>query len=354
MNEISLLKEMVEIYSPHGEEGDISQYLYQILKQLGFKAVRTNIGNVIGEIGEGKPVIFLCGHMDTVKGRLPVKLDHNKLYGRGVVDAKSPLAAIIMASSRFVNKRIKGKIIVAAVVDEEGHSKGMRDLIHSGIEADYAIFGEPSHLKYITVGYKGSLSLNLEIKTYGGHSSNPFVNNAIEYAMEIWKTIKKSFEKFLKKSLRSSITTQIVGIKNIGIGKTIIWVNFRYPQKEDLEIIRSELKNIISDFQSRNEVEIKLVEDEFCFPYYSDKKSELVNSLRNAIKEITNEAPGLITKNGTGDMNIFGNKYDIPTVTYGPGDPKLDHTEDEVIELNEYKKAIDILEKCIEGIMKTN
>ncbi len=352
MDEISFLKKLVEIYSPHGKESKASNFLYETMHQLGFKTVNTPIGNVIGEIGCGKPRIFLCGHMDTVKGRLPVKLTETRLYGRGVVDAKSALAAMIIAASRLSKKTCKGSVTVAAVVDEEGHSKGIRELIKTGVEADYAIFGEPSHLKYITIGYKGSLSLHLNVKTHGGHTSTLMMNNAIEEAIALWSKIKKDFEKYITKSLRHSITVNISGIRNTSVGQATVYLNFRYPQLEDLEKIRENLREIIGDFSEREKIEIELVEDETCPPYIADKKSKLVTVLQESIKKITGEPAHLITKTGTGDMNIFGNTYNIPTVTYGPGDSRLDHTDKEYIELEEYLTAINILEDCLKTLLE--
>lgn len=352
MDEISFLKSFVEIYSPHGKESKASNFLYESMLQLGFQTFKTPIGNVIGEIGCGKPRIFLCGHMDTVKGRLPVKLTSTRLYGRGVVDAKSALAAMIIAASRLSKNQGKGTVTVAAVVDEEGHSKGIRELIKRGVDADYAIFGEPSHLKYITIGYKGSLSLRLNVKTRGGHTSTLMADNAIEEAITLWSEIKKHFEKYMSKSLRNSITVNISGIRNIGVTKASVYLNFRYPIVEDAARIREDLKKIIRDFAEKERVEIELFEEEVCPPYIADKKSKLVSILQQSIKKITGEPAHLITKTGTGDMNIFGNVYKTPTVTYGPGDSRLDHTDEEYIELEEYLTAINILEDCLKTLLE--
>ncbi|MHA1755052.1 MAG: M20/M25/M40 family metallo-hydrolase, partial [Candidatus Odinarchaeia archaeon] len=280
------------------------------------------------------------------------KVTDNKIYGRGAVDAKSPLAALIFAASQFINQKINGKLIVAAVVDEEGHSKGIRELVKQRLKANYAIFGEPSKLKYITIGYKGSLSAHIDINTPGGHSSNPNITNAIEKSIELWNSIKNEFKKYIKKSLRASITTQITGIKNQGISYSTIYINFRYPKPEHLKLIRDEVSKIIKTFNLEKDVKITYFEDEICPPYYSDKKSILVKALRESIKEVTGEEPYLITKLGTGDMNIYGSEFNIPSVTYGPGDPALDHTDSEVIDISEYKKAIEILTLCIKKIIK--
>jgi len=84
------------------------------MKKLGFHVHRDEVGNVIGEIGEGSPVVLLCGHMDTVEGEIPVRVEDGQLYGRGSVDAKGPLAAMIMAASNFTDGGFPGKILVVA------------------------------------------------------------------------------------------------------------------------------------------------------------------------------------------------------------------------------------------------
>ncbi|HER54399.1 MAG TPA: M20/M25/M40 family metallo-hydrolase, partial [Candidatus Bathyarchaeota archaeon] len=112
---VDLLTRMIKIYSPSEHEEEISLFLAEELKKLGFRVHRDKIGNVIGEIGEGSPVVLLCGHMDTVEGEIPVRIEDGNLYGRGSVDAKGPLAAMIVAASNFVKGGFDGKILVVGV-----------------------------------------------------------------------------------------------------------------------------------------------------------------------------------------------------------------------------------------------
>lgn len=152
---VRLLTKLLEIYSPSGREEEISSFLAKEMTHLGFHVQKDNIGNVIGEVGQGKPVILLCGHMDTVSGYIPVRVEDNKLYGRGAVDAKAALAAMIIASSTLAKAGLSNKILVVGAVDEEGSGKGIKHLIKEGISPDYAIFGEPSGIENIIIGYKG-------------------------------------------------------------------------------------------------------------------------------------------------------------------------------------------------------
>ena len=150
---VDLLTRMIKIYSPSGKEEEISLFLVDEMEKLGFRVHRDEVGNVIGEFGEGSPVILLCGHMDTVEGEIPVRVEDGQLYGRGSVDAKAPLAAMIVAASKFVNDVLPRKILVVVVVDEEKGGTGIQHFVEEGIQPDYAIFGEPSGLQKVVFGY---------------------------------------------------------------------------------------------------------------------------------------------------------------------------------------------------------
>ena len=96
---VQLLTNLLGIYSPSGKEEVISEFLVEEMTTLGFKVRKDAIGNVIGEIGDGEPTILLCGHMDTVAGHIPLRVEKGKIYARGAVDAKGPLAAMITAAA---------------------------------------------------------------------------------------------------------------------------------------------------------------------------------------------------------------------------------------------------------------
>ncbi|HUT17002.1 MAG TPA: M20/M25/M40 family metallo-hydrolase, partial [Acidobacteriota bacterium] len=141
---VQLLTDLLKIYSPSGKEEAISNFLVKEMKALGFRVRKDSAGNVIGEIGKGEPTILLCGHMDTIAGQLPVRVENNKIYGAGAVDAKGPLAAMIIAAATVAQEPMfQAKIVVASVVEEEATSRGVKHLISDGVSADYAIFGEP-------------------------------------------------------------------------------------------------------------------------------------------------------------------------------------------------------------------
>jgi len=156
--QIRLLNEIVNLDSPTGQESEIAEFLVKEMRSLGLRSRLDEAGNAVGEYEGGGPTILLCGHMDTVPGKLPVRIEENRLYGRGAVDAKPALAAMICAAGALVKDDIPADLLVVGAVDEEGRSRGIKSLIGRNVQADHAVFGEPSGVDNITIAYKGSLS----------------------------------------------------------------------------------------------------------------------------------------------------------------------------------------------------
>ncbi|MFA9496859.1 MAG: M20/M25/M40 family metallo-hydrolase, partial [Candidatus Bathyarchaeota archaeon] len=66
----------------------------------------------------------------------------------------------------------------------------------------------------------------------------------------------------------------------------------------------------------------------------------------------TREKVTLVRKSGTGDMNYYGSHTGIPCVTYGPGNPHLDHTDEEHILIDDYLNSIEIVKQALLNLGK--
>ena len=114
--EVSLLKDLLSIPSFSGQEKLAVDFLIKKTKKLNFDSVkRDRAGNFVAIRGQGKQQILLVGHIDTVKGTIPVNLVKQQLYGRGAVDAKGSLAAFIWAVHNLKNLEHKKIVIIGAV-----------------------------------------------------------------------------------------------------------------------------------------------------------------------------------------------------------------------------------------------
>jgi len=353
---VDLLTRMIKIYSPSGNEEEISLFLADEMKKLGFRVHRDEVGNVIGEIGEGSPIVLLCGHMDTVEGEIPVRVEDGQLYGRGSVDAKGPLAAMIVAASSFVDKGFPGKILVVGVVDEEKGGTGIQHFVEEGIQPDYAIFGEPSGLEKVVFGYKGILTVKIAVETPSGHSAAPWLfDNAIEKALDFWKQINRLHMREEKlKSRFYSITSCLTGIKGGNTSASFIpshceiLIQLRIPPQLSPEQVFEEVKRKIDRYKATNpKVTVSVETVDIAKAFEADRRSVIVRALAWGIRKTTLNYASFSRKTGTGDMNVLGNALKIPVVTYGPGDSRLDHTPNEHIDAREYLDSIEVLKKTL-------
>ncbi|MCL2135029.1 MAG: M20/M25/M40 family metallo-hydrolase [Candidatus Bathyarchaeota archaeon] len=355
---VRFLTNLLGIYSPSGQEQHIANFLATQMKQMGFEVGIDAIGNVIGVVGDGFPVILLCGHMDTVAGHVPLRVEEGKIYARGAVDAKGPLAAMVMAALAVSKEpNFKGKILVASVVEEEATSRGVRHLITQGIEADYAIFGEPSGVENITIGYKGQIQLKIVIKTETGHASTPWLyDNALEKAYELWKKIKfacafPSLDP--QETPFSSITVCLVKLVG-GQGDSVIPfeaemnLDVRVPIQFTTAQVYDKMIKIVEKYQEANpKVGINVTVQDTVEPFEASKASPLVHAVSLSIRKVIGKPATLLRKTGTGDMNLLGKAMKLPIVTYGPGDSHLDHTIDEHIVIEEYLNGIAVYKEAI-------
>ena len=135
--------------------------------------------NVIGVIDgrEPGPSLMLCGHVDTVgvEGMVapfdPVEKD-GRLYGRGAQDMKAGVAAMIDAARLAMERGFRrGRLIVAAVVDEEYASIGA-DALVTKWTADLAVVTEPTDLR-IGVAHKGFAWIEIVTRGRAAHGSRP-------------------------------------------------------------------------------------------------------------------------------------------------------------------------------------
>jgi LysW-gamma-L-lysine carboxypeptidase len=80
--------------------------------------------------------------------------------------------------------------------------------------------------------------------------------------------------------------------------------------------------------------------------YRSEKNSPLVRHFLNAIRS-QGGAPGFTLKTGTSDMNTVGPVWRCPIVAYGPGDSSLDHTPNEHVSIEEWRRAVAVLAEML-------
>ena len=344
MDDLGFLETLLSIPSPSGQEDAVASYLVGQMAALGFDVCRDQAGNVVGTLGDpaaGHEIVLL-GHMDTVPGLIPVREEAGRLHGRGAVDAKGPLAAFVLAAAR-VQTYLNGlRVVVIGAVEEETHGRGARHLARTRQAPDFTIIGEPSDWQGVTLGYKGMLSFDYRLLQSGGHSAGETPGPA-EKAVALWNNLMMYAAKqnsgrsghfdTLDPALRDFCTFSD-GL-NDGVTMNIVT---RLPPGVEASGLQQRIQSWCNGAQVRFYPSDP--------PFQAEKNTPLVRAMLRAIRA-EGGRPRFKLKTGTSDMNIVGPAWDCPIVAYGPGDSSLDHTPEEHIEIEEFRRAVDVLARAL-------
>ncbi len=362
MGEVQLLYNMLTIPSYSGQEGALAGYLVEQARQMGLHACIDDAGNFVasthapdGDGGAEMSPVVLLGHMDTVRGCIPVKLEDGVLFGRGAVDAKGPLAAFLCATARLVRHGAVGAlrrpiVVIGAVEEESATSRGARAVVER-YQPCACIIGEPSGSSAVTIGYKGRLLVEYRVTRPVHHSAGARQNSS-EVAVGFWNRVREHAsawnEQHAAKSTFAALMPSLRSMQSEADGleeQSRLFIGYRLPPDYDSEALRTQLER----WAYEDEAELSFSGEEAAFQ--TARTTPLARAFIAAIRA-TGGQPSFKHKTGTSDMNVVGPHWGQNIVAYGPGDSHLDHTPQEHIGIAEYSQAIDALELVLRGIWR--
>ncbi len=386
--DIDLLHGLVAIPSVNPGEREAVTWLCEQMARRGFRAHVDGVGNAVGIVGDGPTHIVLLGHIDTVPGQFPVRIEGDLLYGRGSVDAKGPLATFVAATSRAHKQGLLNglKVTVIGGIGEEAHSPGARYLAETMPAPDACIIGEPGAWESIVLGYKGSMQLRYirwQPNAHGAGEEKP----APQHAAADWDAILAFCEEQNEPGQREfdRVTPVLRGFASDSDGlrqKAVLNISVRMPPRIDPRALLLGLQEriyglpeeLLPAFRERvcqipdaelywdgeREAQFEAMEREHnpnksvllatmeppMPAYRCEKNTPLVRALLAGVRA-AGGTPRFKVKTGTADMNVVGPAWGCQMAAYGPGDSSLDHTPNEHISLAEYGKAIDALARAL-------
>lgn len=344
---IDLLKNLIATPSFSREEAPAAECVAAFFnaKNIPFRPHLNNLWAKNCHWQEGKPVLLLNSHIDTVKPATgwqrdpfhPGVEEGDILYGLGSNDAGGPLVSLLATFAHFYERSdLPVNLIMAATAEEEiSGANGIAALLPELGHIDFAIVGEPTQLR-MAIAEKGLMVIDGEARGVAGHAAREEGVNAIYIALEDIQLIRNlELERVspLLGKVKMSVTQIEAGKQHNVVPDSCRFVidvrtNECYRNEEVFDLLQSKVQSSLK-----------------------------ARSFRLNSSGIALEHP-LVQSGLQLGLPYFGSPtlsdqalMPFPSLKIGPGDSARSHTADEYIRLSEIRAGIDCYIQLIEGIL---
>jgi acetylornithine deacetylase/succinyl-diaminopimelate desuccinylase family protein len=350
--------------NPPGEEQAVANWIRDRLLaspapfEVSVDAVEPGRPNVVGRVGDpGRGTVLLAGHTDVVPARsgdwtsdpTDPAIRDQRLYGRGTADMKGALAAMIVATEKYVETvPDPGEVVLAFVVDEEQGGSGARALVEDEIDADFAVVGEPTELDVCTA-VKGVSRYEVTIHGESTHSGRPDSGqNAVEGLPSLLDRVSR-LDSELETTEHPVLDHGDITVTHVESEDTpnVVsdWVkatvDWRFlPGQLNPSSFDERVRAALSDLSyGETHLDVTVKRTMFARGAEVDSDHQLVATVTEAADDCGIEA-GVRGLNGATDARFLIHDASIPTVHFGPGSLTDDaHTVDESVALDDLVAA---------------
>jgi len=350
------------------QEKEVASEIKKMMEEAGFDKVKIDgLGNVIGKIGNGKKIIAIDGHIDTVDlGNLDAwefdplggEIKDGYILGRGTTDQTGGPVAAITAGRILKESGLENDVtlyVTATVMEEDCDGLCWKYIVEEDkIKPDCVIVTEPTNLN-IYRGHRGRMEIEVSFYGLSAHGSAPERGkNAIYMASRAALEIEKLNDKLADDPFlgKGSVTISefvssspslcaVSDFAKIHLDRRLTW-------GEDKELALNEIKNIVEGMNAKVEL---LQYEETAYTglkygmekYYPTWKIEedhpVIQNGVKIFKELFNQEP-VVDKwtFSTNGVTING-IYKIPVIGFGPGNEELAHAPNEKVAIEHLVKA---------------
>lgn len=366
---ITLAQALIQRPSVTPLDEGCQQLMAERLTNVGFNIENmffVDTQNMWARKGDKSPVFCFAGHTDVVptgpenEWQIPPfsgEIKEGYLHGRGAADMKGSLAAMVVATERFIAKYPdhKGSIAFLITSDEEGPfingtTRVIDELEKRNEKMDMCLVGEPSSTKVlgdvVKNGRRGSLTGFLTVKGVQGHVAYPqLALNPIHLAAPIIEELTNTHwdsgnAYFPATSFQVSNINGGTGAGNVIPGSIEVQFNFRFSTEVTMEILQTKVNEIIK----KHNVNYELNWVRNGLPFLTDT-GPLVDATVKAIKHIKNIDTSLETSGGTSDGRFIA-QTGAQVIELGPCNATI-HKVDECVKADDLEILTDVYEQIL-------
>lgn len=370
---IPLLQALVRIPSPNppGDTRAIAGFIADEMRVAGCAVspfappTKPEAVSVIAVIGQGDPVIMLHAHIDTVPiaqdeaGKWSVDpyaavVKDGRLYGKGSVDDKAPLAAMMIAmqdAAQHVDGLRGTLVLVAAAEEEVGGRLGTRWMADAGLlpQCDFIVVGEQTHNR-VASAHKGVMRATVRTTGKSVHATNPDRGvNAIT-AMARAVLALDAYHQSLQSRVHPMVGTPSCNVGVIQGGSTAnavpdacaVYLDRRMIPGEDPAEVQREMEAVIASVDAAP-TQISIGDFLVSNWFSSTVESGLARTFMDCVRDGLHNDPGPIGYLPGSDAKHLTGVVRGEMIIFGPGSYEVAHAFDEYVEVSELQTTANIL-----------
>lgn len=364
------LRDLIATRSMSSQEGAVIQRIKQEMEKCKFDEITIDpMGNILGRIGNGKHVIAMDAHVDTVDVGNPDNWNIDPfdgdekdgvIYGRGACDMKGPLASIVYGGKLIKDLQLEGDYtlyVVGSVQEEDCDGLCWQYIINEDkLKPEVVVITEATDLA-VYRGHRGRMEIEVRTKGISCHGSAPERGvNAVYKMAPIVQDIEKlnarlGGEPFLGKGTVTISDIRATSPSLCAVAdSTTIHLDRRLAATDTLESAVREIREL----PSVKNAEAEVVVLDYAVPSwkgltYPTKKyyptwllpedHPVLKAGVKAFEDLFGEKPvvgrWVFSTNGVAVMGMHG----IPCIGFGPGNEIYAHMATEHIPVEQLVKA---------------
>lgn len=367
---LELLRRLIAIPSVTGSE-DVVKAIRFVRQWMEEKEIETElilshgVPNLIARVGEGVPGqkrFLWASHVDVVptgscmRWDMPPFLAWEKdgyLYGRGSSDAKSGLAAMMIALEQLKKEEVRGTVeLIISGSEENGSEDGILGILNGKrqMQFDGAVVSDPSDM-CVEIAQRGLRWLEIRIHGIASHGARPYLGvNAISQAGRVIHALESIRHEDMMGLFEPELRGPSISVNKIhgGIQNNITAEECKMvldcrmmpgqTQEQILQQIRAVVKQVVD---SRCRVEYSF-QGQGWDPFILNPEEPLVQCIMDVYKKVLGRPPVMRGKAGCTDASHIY-KAGIPVVVLGPGNPRESHRDNEKVRIQNVADMADIL-----------
>ena len=362
------LSELIKVKSLSKEEKEVQLVLKNQMEQAGFDEVRIDgLGNVIGRIGNGKRVLAIDGHMDTVDignidqwdfDPLSGEIKNGFVHGRGTVDQKGGPASFVTSGRILKELGFNNDLtifFVGSVMEEDCDGLCWKYIIEEeGIKPDLVISTEPTNLN-IYRGHRGRMEIHVEFRGVSAHGSAPERgDNAIYKASRAALKIEElnenlAFDEFLGKG--SVTISEIVSgspslcavsdYARIHLDRRLTWGETKELAVRQIEKLVSGMDATVKvlDYKEKAYTNLEYGMEKYYPTWKVAEDHDAVLKASGVFSKLFCKKPIVDKWTFSTNCVTINGVYGIPTIGFGPGNEVLAHAPNEKVPIDDLVAA---------------